>query len=117
MGGVNGLACRVLPTFSDSIQYRFQIIPGLQALTWTPSTPLYVFFDPAVIGLSAEGKNLGNEALIFHEALHGFTNLDDDDLQRLLGAGGPTCSIDEHIKVEVLFFAPALNLSTAYDCH
>jgi hypothetical protein len=89
------------------------------ALTWLGHRPLHVFFDPMRIALSGEGgKNIGNEALIFHEALHGFTNKTDSQLKTLLGLGGPTtCVIEEHIKVEVLFYAPNLNSSTGYDCH
>jgi hypothetical protein len=34
------------------------------------------------------GQNLGNEGLIFHEALHGFAGLGDDELLRRLAKHG-----------------------------
>ncbi len=42
------------------------------AVTWTPPNPLYVFFNPALIGVQAAGRNLGNEALVFGDQTIGF---------------------------------------------
>ena len=86
------------------------------ALAWTPHTPLLVFFDPAAIGLNGEGKNIGNESVIFHEALHGFTGLFDEQILQRLNKPLPSCNIDKLIREEVLAFAPALNSQVATSC-
>ncbi len=39
------------------------------ALTGSPSSPFLAFFRPTSIGYASLGKNLGNEGVIFHEAL------------------------------------------------
>ena len=77
------------------------------AITDTPHTPLRVFFRPASILYQSLGKNLGNEALIFHEALHGLTGKFDDQLLTDLGYGIPTpsCNISRYIEVNVLAFS------------
>ena len=55
------------------VEKKFATDPTLSALAWRRHKPPYVFFRPAHIKLDAQGKNAGNKALIFHEALHGFT--------------------------------------------
>jgi hypothetical protein len=47
-----------------------------------------VFFEPRAIRLEyaeSEVARSWNMALLFHEALHGFTKMSDADLQRFLG--------------------------------
>ena len=92
-------------------------IKGDHALAGRGFDPLYVFFDPAAIGLIGEGgKNLGNESLIFHEALHGWTSLTDDQLKARLNIGGRTCGVTVHIQIAVMDFAPNLDSYVAWDC-
>ena len=74
-----------------------------------------MFFDPAFIGLNAEGKNLGNEALIFHDALHGFTSLYELQLRAALGASS-MCRISTVIQQEVLIHAAGLNSQVGINC-
>jgi len=63
---------------------------GSDAVTETPSDAgkaLMTFFDPAAI-CKTDGSTLyglWNQALIFHEALHGFYGKGDLDVQRALG--------------------------------
>jgi hypothetical protein len=86
-------------------------IPDTAALAWTPHDPLYVFFNPQWIGLNAAGRNLGNEALIFHEALHGFTGLTDDQLLTALRWPwlDSSCKVNISIQRDVLERSPGLN--------
>lgn len=76
------------------------------AITQTPSYPLLVFFRPTDIVLTSNGANVSNEALLFHEILHGITGLEDDALQSVLlgpsGVGQPTVNIDNYIETNVL---------------
>ena len=88
------------------------------AVTGTPHNPLYVFFNPALIGVQAAGRNLGNEALVFHEALHGLTGLSDQSLLIALGWPfmQPSCTINVVIQRDVLVFAPGLDAYVAMTC-
>ena len=58
--------------------------------------------------------NLGNEALIFHEALHGFTGRYDLDLEQTLGTG-QTCGITPYLQTNVLAYSIGLDPTTS--CH
>jgi len=87
------------------------------ALTMTPGNPLLTFFRPESIGSSSSGQNLGNEALIFHEALHGFTGLQDDPILTSLGmnwASHASCSITVRIQNAVLSHAVGLDPSVQW---
>ena len=83
--------------------------PGVGATAWGDHRPLYVFFRPALINPTAKGKNLGNEALIFHEALHGFTRLGDNDLLLRFNKPAPSCNINEYVIEHVLSLASGLD--------
>jgi hypothetical protein len=50
---------------------------------------LRTFFEPRAISLANQGVTDGNIALLFHEALHGFSKLDDPSLQKTLGCTQP----------------------------
>lgn len=63
-------------TVSDYIAHN----AGTDAVTDTPSYPLLTFLNPQSILWGSSGRNLGNEALIFHEALHGMTHLFDSSI-------------------------------------
>ena len=68
------------------VEKKFATDATLSALAWRRHTPPYIVSRPAHIKLEAEGRNLGNEALIFHEALHGFTGRHDNEIMvKLLG--------------------------------
>lgn len=61
---------------------------------------LRVFWDPRAISGDNYGKQDMNIATMFHEALHGFTGLNDPDLQKALGC--PQTALD---------FGPSLNIT------
>jgi hypothetical protein len=92
---------------------------SLSAETDTPSNPLLTFFRPSAILYPDAGQNLGNEALIFHEALHGWTQIQDISLlQDFYGPSGgakPICQITVYIEDYVLSESPGLD-STAMPC-
>jgi alpha-tubulin suppressor-like RCC1 family protein len=71
--------------------------------------PLRIFVNKNYIeDVRSNGVTQGNEAFIFHEALHPFTGLGDLDLLRAFGQQGegpqilPSCVISEYIKKYVL---------------
>jgi len=82
-------------------EVRAQFDPGsgtsTTAVTVTPSAPLKTFWQPGYSDVDATGFGVGinpsnsgwniyNESVIFHEALHGFTGLDDTYLEKYLPA-------------------------------
>ena len=87
---------------------------GADAVTGTPSNPWRVFFNPSSILFNSLGINLGNEGLIFHEALHGTTGLQDRmtlahptaQIMEKLGihspSNQPSCTITMYIQENVL---------------
>jgi hypothetical protein len=82
------------------------------ALTQTPGKPLLTFVRPQSVGPSTAGKNLGNEALIFHEALHGLTGLQDFQFLDKLGmnsASHASCSTTVRIQKSVLSHSTGLD--------
>ena len=85
----------------------FYSFPGDSALARLESEPLLVFFRPSAIGFPNSGKNKGNEASIFHEALHGITGLEDPAIKALLSlpASDPSCRIGLEIIWKVLDFS------------
>jgi hypothetical protein len=50
-----------------------------------PKQPQRTFFEPRAISFDSQGVTDANIALEFHEALHGFTQMDDPNLQSFLG--------------------------------
>jgi hypothetical protein len=86
-------------------------------ITGTPSRPLLTYFAPAFILLNAAGMNLGNEAAILHEALHGFTGLYDSTLLSNFGYNQTqgSCNVTTYMQ-QVLAFSPGLN-QTAQPCN
>jgi YD repeat-containing protein len=101
------LVCKipVINSFRQKVQDAFATSPSRGALTATPQSPMLSFLRPQFIGFPATGKNLGNEATLFHEALHGWTGLLDDDLLTRLGMSDTThapCSITVRIEHAVL---------------
>jgi hypothetical protein len=114
-GGPDGLLCNVVPEGWFSVQREMKNDVHAVAFTWKGLTPPHVFFRPAYIGLEAQGENIGNESLIFHEVLHAWTGLTDDELRESFDhLPAPSCTITEKIRVEVLAGAPALNSQVAY---
>lgn len=83
------------------------------AETGTPSNPLLIFFRPSSIVYESVGQNLGNEGLIFHEALHGMTGKYDLSLLGLLGYQDVTnvasCNITTYIQQRVLQYSNGLD--------
>ena len=80
-------------------------------ITETPSYPLTVFFRPNGtygIQLTNSGKNLFNESVFFHEALHGATGQGDSNLQSAFGYKGlqPSSVISSYIQSHILSICP-----------
>jgi hypothetical protein len=115
-----GLPCSLVSLYPayQTVSADFQD-SGLSAESDTPSNPLLTFFRPTSILYPDAGQNLGNEALIFHEALHGWTEWQDLALlEAFYGASGgakPICQITVYIENYVLSESPGLN-STANPC-
>ena len=86
------------------------------AETGTPSNPLLTFFRPSGILYSSQGWNQGNEGMLFHEALHGFTSLQDSTILEDLGYGNAvataSCNITKYIQQAVLRYATGLDPAT-----
>jgi IPT/TIG domain len=75
---------------------------ALDAVTVGGSNPLIVFVRPGAIELSGNGDNTDNEALVFHEALHGFTALSDDAIESDLSlSSANTEVIDQYLIAHV----------------
>jgi hypothetical protein len=93
-----------LGTISDD--FRTQLLDD--AITETPSWPFTVFFRPSSIETVNDGKTLENEAMFFHEALHGFTA--KSDLSLLDGFGykqsDPSQKVTDYIREYVLSSCP-----------
>jgi hypothetical protein len=66
------------------------------------------------------GKNLGNEGIVFHEGLHGFTGQDDYAILDELGLNSLThasCSISVRIQKKVLLLStPKIDQTIADPC-
>jgi hypothetical protein len=89
---------------------------GTDAETATPSNPLMTFFNPPSILLSSLGRNQANEGLLFHEALHGFTGIQDLGILGDLGYDDAlttsSCNITKYIQQTVLGYAVGLDPTT-----
>ena len=107
-----------------SVQYYLthpQMHPTSDAVTATPGNPLLVFFRASSVLYPSLGKNLGNEGLIFHEALHGFTGKGDGEILQTFGwkpVDSPSCNISRYIEDNVLSKSPYLDSAstTAAQC-
>ena len=122
----DGHTCQTIGFFhfllnGDDVKKQFED-PKLDALTATPSRPLLIFLRPTSVVYASLGMNLGNESLIFHEALHGFTGLYDfgtptipKGLLELLVVNGSSnteiCAITITIQNKVLQYSPQLDLT------
>ena len=105
--------------FQQSVEDVFTANGGVAAVTGTPSKPLLVFFRPNAIGFSSSGQNLGNEGMLFHEALHGFTGKDDETILNALGVDPRThgsCSITVVIQNTVLSYSAGLDPTIQSPC-
>jgi hypothetical protein len=79
------------------------------AVSQTPTQTglgMLTFFDSKAIYLSAATTPTGvvNQALIFHEALHGFTGASDPSLLGDFGFnafGDPSCKITEYLELKL----------------
>ncbi len=103
----------------DSVSTYFANHVDSDATTGTPNNPLTTYFRPNSILFPSLGRNLGNEGLIFHEALHGWTGIFDQFLlEDFLGAGhstDPSCNISVAIQNTVLSQSAGLD-STQSSC-
>jgi hypothetical protein len=110
MGNNEGSVLTVAKKFTD---------PKEQAATWKAKRPAVIFFDPCAIRMSAFGRNSGNEALIIHEALHGYPAVTDFNLQAALGLPGflaPSTNISDYIHEHVTSHWPGLDQTTVHTC-
>lgn len=82
----------------------------LFAVTIGGNNPLIVFYRPSFISLSSNGNNVQNRASVFHEALHGFTDLTDNQLEGdlLNTRDQPSAIIDGYI-IDKVFTVCASN--------
>jgi hypothetical protein len=106
-------------TVTQSIGEYMSSHSGVDAITGTPSYPLLTFFRPDPVGFQALGRNLGNEAVIFHEALHGISKQFDNDILTQLGmdwSTHPSCSIAIRIENAVLKQSSSLNQTDTWSC-
>ncbi len=95
-----------------SVQYYLATMhPTSDAIAATPHDPLLAFFRPSSILYPSLGKNLGNEGMIFHEALHGLTGLDDVPILTALkyDSSAASCNISRYIENNVLSQSPGLD--------
>jgi hypothetical protein len=92
------------------------------AVTRTPGNPLLSFLRPSSILFPSLGRNIGNESLVFHEALHGYTGLyDRGTIPRPLGiieklqldVNAPSCDISAVIAIDVLSHSAGLDPTTS----
>jgi hypothetical protein len=93
--------------------------PGdTSALTQTPGQPLLVFVRPSAILFASSGMNIGNEGLLFHEGLHGYTGLLDrgtvlhpNQLMERLGINpaDKSCAISDVLSIDVLSHSSGLD--------
>jgi hypothetical protein len=117
---LTGGPCFFIPPFTwfngQSVQDYMEANPDHEAETGTPSNPLLTFFRPSSILDASQGDNLGNEANVFHEALHGITGLEDMQILSILGfktdLQGASCRISKRIEDTVLRYSEGLDQTT-----
>ncbi len=105
-----------VPLFGSSVteETYFEENPLTDARSGTPSNPLLTFFRPSYILYQSLGDNLGDEATIFHEALHGLTGVTDTSILLAFGktGGERSCEITTYIENNVLSQSPGLDPSS-----
>ncbi len=112
-------------TVTDPRNVQDEFTPDDTALTVSPSWPLKIFWQPSYtpaksdadqgfgVGINPNpnnsGVNIFNEAILFHEALHGRTGKWDAQIQLILGLPSPASSenISIYIKNIVLGYCPS----------
>jgi hypothetical protein len=94
----------------------------VDAKTRTPGKPFLSFIRPSSILFPNLGRNIDNESLIFHEALHAYTGLFDHFtilrprglMERLdMNVNQPTCAISQVIAIDVLSHAAGFDKATS----
>ena len=105
------LNCSAPIGYPPTIKASFQDDATQSAATETPSYPLTVFFRPSgtyAIQLANNGKSAFNEAMFFHEALHGITGQGDKNLQAVFGnqLSDSSSVITDYIQSHVLNVCP-----------
>jgi hypothetical protein len=98
-------------SISGSMKSFFANNLDATAATETPSYPFRTFLRPSSIETNNYGKTIDNEALLFHEALHGMTGLYDYNpfgasVETNLGLGPPSQNISNYIAAHVLSICP-----------
>jgi len=85
------------------------------ARTDTPSDPLRTFFRPQSIALRNSGWNSCNESVIVHEALHGWTGIQDRQLESKFCSNSdlPSDCITDSVWDNVLQKSPGLAATLA----
>ncbi len=100
----------------QTVAAYFKQNTSTDAETGTPSNPLLTFFRPSGILYNSQGSNQANEGMLFHEALHGFTSLQDSNILEDLGYGNSvttaSCNITKYIQQAVLRYATSLDPTT-----
>jgi hypothetical protein len=95
---------------TGSVKSYFANNPDDSAATETPSYPFLTFLRPSSIETTNSGKTIDNEALLFHEALHGMTGLYDEapvaSLELNLTLKPPSQNVTNYIKGHVLSICP-----------
>jgi hypothetical protein len=105
--------------FAQKVHEYFNSNPDASAVTATPSYPLLAFFRPEAIGFNNLGRNLGNEGIVWHEALHGMTGQDDFTILEKLGmsiSDHASCSISVRIRNAVLTNSLGIDPQIIWPC-
>lgn len=79
---------------------------GSDAISRTPSPKgVVIFFNPVVACTAGTSPGtILNEAMLFHETLHGFTGLGDNDLANALGANSGNYNINTQGSVAITYY-------------
>jgi hypothetical protein len=116
---LTGAPCTTIPVLSwfngETVEHHLENNPDEEASTRTPSYPQLTFFRPNSILDASQGRNLGNESMIFHEALHGVTGKFDYQILEIFGLNGvntPSCNISNIIENSVLSYSAGLDQTT-----
>jgi len=116
------------PGAVGTVRDRMEDTSETTAVTVSPSHPFKSFWQPAYtppargsngtlvdpteegfgagVDPSRNGANIFNEAILFHEALHGMTGLYDDEIEGILNLPGKSLSISIYVKDSVLSACP-----------
>ena len=90
--------------------------PDRGAVSALSSARLLTFFRPSFILFPNSGENIGNEATLFHEALHGYTGIPDMSLldRFYKNSSPPSCNISTYIADNVLQYSAGLDSATNF---